>query len=78
MCEFCNFNYGTSKAHIKVKCTNYQTGHMIHEIRPLISGQFVYFVRYIDNNGKQQSKSSVYIRYCPLCGKQLTNGMKNV
>lgn len=78
MCNFCTFDYGTSQTNIKVKCANYQTGYMVHEIRPLTSGEYVYFVRYIDKNGNQTAKSSVFIEYCPLCGDKLSNGMKNV
>ena len=70
MCKLCKFEQGTSKFVLKVECIDENTGHMTQEIRPLLNGEFIYFIRYFCN-GNLISKSGTRIDYCPRCGRKL-------
>ena len=69
MCNFCEFEYGVAVNSINKKELNY---NVIHEIRPTIHGKYLYLVRVLNlDKSEIITKSSVFIEYCPMCGRKL-------
>ena len=68
MCKFCKFEHGVAINNINKKELNY---NVIHEIRPTVDGNYLYLVRVLTpNNTEVVTKLSVFINYCPMCGKE--------
>lgn len=70
MCDFCSFEYGVSKMQIqKVELNKMFTW----EIRPNTIGQHLLLMRVLESEklDNMVGKSTIFIKYCPLCGEEL-------
>lgn len=71
MCDFCTFEYGVSK--LQMQRIETKDKAFTWEIRPTIAGKYMMFVRLLTKDGADTliDKSTIFIEYCPLCGRKL-------
>lgn len=71
MCDFCTFEYGVSK--FQIQRVETMDKAFTWEIRPTVAGKYMMFVRLLTKVGADTliDKSTIFIEYCPLCGRKL-------
>lgn len=69
MCDFCTFRYGVAEMSVSSKGTD---SGFLWEIRPNLTNQHLLLVRVFKEGVTDTvDKSSIFIKYCPLCGREL-------